>query len=267
VSNPGPTQFTYTAQNPSHRQTHLEEPYKDRATGQNESVLIVEDEPVLSQLLLFELTRAGYSARLAEDGHQALSFVQQSVPDLIILDWLLPGLDGLYVLRQIRNTIVKDPAVLMISARGAETDRIRSLDQGADDFLSKPFSLLELLARVRALLRRTERIKRSLTDGGTNHHTRLYHGELMVDAQARSASLSGEFLDLTRSEFDLLTYLMSHPGRSFTRSDLQEFVWHQCHVPGDRSVDNIVLRLRRKLGQYGGDLETVWGVGYRLIAR
>jgi len=175
--------------------------------------------------------------------------------------------DGLYVLRQVRHTIQDDLAVLMISARDAENDRIRSLDQGADDFLAKPFSLHELLARVRALLRRAERIKRSLNGATRAAPFLLGHGELLLDLPGRTATLAGQKLRLTRSEFELLSYLVQHVGCSFSRANLQERVWQQCHVPGDRAVDNIVLRLRRKLGPYASDLETVWGVGYRFKLR
>jgi DNA-binding response OmpR family regulator len=226
------------------------------------TILLIEDAQDLAQVIQRQLGDAGYRVLCAGDGAAGLQMFRSYGPDLVILDWMLPKLDGLLVLREIR---AESPVpVLMLTARKEEADRVIGLEVGADDYLTKPFSMRELLARVRALLRRLEHVEAILEQDRARHAVVLSHGPLQVDPEGYRATLDGEDLDLTRTEFDLLYLLLRNPGRAFSRSYLLETVWNQTAVPGDRSVDNAILRLRKKLGAWGDAIETVWGVGYRL---
>ena len=225
------------------------------------TILLVEDEPELQHLVVRELESSGFEVRPASDGTRALTLFAEQPPDLVVLDWMLPGIDGLEVLRRIRQTSAVP--VLMLTARAEEVDRVVGLEVGADDYLTKPFGMRELLARVRALLRRQERLETLLAADRSTGTTALRLGPLELDPTAHSARLDGGPLDLTRAEFDLLHLLLRNRGRAFSRTYLREAVWGEPHVEGDRSVDNSVLRLRRKLGSLGNAIETVWGVGYR----
>ena len=227
-------------------------------------ILLVEDTPDLAQVIARELEAAGYDVIRAGDGLTALQLHAAHAPDLILLDWMLPKLDGLEVLRRLRRTSAVP--VLMLTARGEETDRVVGLEVGADDYLTKPFSMRELIARVRAMLRRVEQIQQMLSADRANAETAIQRGGLRLDPQAHLAVLDGEPLDLSRTEFDLLHLLLRNPGRAFSRAYLLDTVWGETYVGGDRSVDNAMLRLRKKLGALGDDIETVWGVGYRLKA-
>src|SRR5207302_1296568 len=180
-------------------------------------------------------------------------------------DWLPPGIDGVEVLRRLRQQSALP--VLMLTARAEEVDRVIGLEVGADDYLSKPFGARELVARVRALLRRHERLQEMLAADRSEGTTRLSFGPLLVDPSAHLAHINGEELELTRTEFGLLHLLLRNKGRAFSRAYLHDAVWGEPAVEGDRSVDNTVLRLRKKLGDLGEAIETVWGVGYRLSAR
>jgi DNA-binding response OmpR family regulator len=227
-------------------------------------ILLVEDTPDLAQVIARELEAAGYDVIRAGDGLTALQLHAAHSPDLILLDWMLPKLDGLEVLRRLRRTSAVP--VLMLTARGEETDRVVGLEMGADDYLTKPFSMRELIARVRAMLRRVEQIQQMLSADRASDETAVERGGLRLDPQAHLAVLDGETLDLSRTEFDLLHLLLRNPGRAFSRAYLLDTVWGETYVGGDRSVDNAMLRLRKKLGAPGDDIETVWGVGYRLKA-
>jgi DNA-binding response OmpR family regulator len=226
------------------------------------TILLVEDATDLAQIIARELRSAGYDVLHAVDGVTALEMHARHQPDLVILDWMLPRLDGLEVLRQIRQ----DDAipVLMLTARDEEADRVIGLEVGADDYLTKPFSMRELIARVRALLRRIERVEQILAADRAGADAALTYGPLRLDPEAYRATLDGDPLDLTRTEFELLHLLLRNPGRAFSRSYLLDTVWGETYITGDRSVDNAILRLRRKLGALGEAIETVWGVGYRL---
>jgi DNA-binding response OmpR family regulator len=226
------------------------------------TILLVEDAADLAQVIVRELEAAGYETLHAADGLTALELHTRHQPDLVILDWMLPKLDGLDVLRQMRKTSAIP--VLMLTARDEEADRVIGLEVGADDYLTKPFGMRELMARVRALLRRIERVQQILEADRTKADTVLTYGPLSLDPEAYRATLDGELLDLTRTEFELLHLLLRNPGRAFSRSYLLDTVWGETYVTGDRSVDNAILRLRRKLGLLGDAIETVWGVGYRL---
>jgi DNA-binding response OmpR family regulator len=226
------------------------------------TVLLVEDTIDLAHIIEREMQAAGYHVLHAADGPAALALVAREPVDVVVLDWLLPGMDGLEVLRRLRQT--EATPVLMLTARGEETDRVIGLEVGADDYLTKPFGMRELLARVRALLRRADLIRETLTADQEGDGRPLRHGALLVDPAAHATTLGGEPLDLSPTEFALLCLLLRSPGRAFNRAYLLDTVWKEAYVGGDRSVDNAVLRLRKKLGDVGEAIETVWGVGYRL---
>ncbi|HEV7129409.1 MAG TPA: response regulator transcription factor [Ktedonobacterales bacterium] len=226
------------------------------------TILLVEDAAELAQVVVRELEVAGYQVLRAADGVTALDLFAREACDLVILDWMLPRLDGLEVLRRLRQST--PIPVLMLTARSEETDRIVGLELGADDYLTKPFSMRELVARVRALLRRSELIRQTLSADRETSGDVVTRGALSLDPQAHQATLEGAPLDLSPTEFALLHLLLRSPGRAFSRDYLLETVWKEAYVGGDRSVDNVVLRLRRKLGPSGEAIETVWGIGYRL---
>jgi DNA-binding response OmpR family regulator len=228
------------------------------------TILLIEDAEGLAQVIARELGAAGYSVLEARDGVSGLELFARGLPDLVILDWMLPRLDGLEVLKRIRATSAAP--VLMLTARGDEADRVIGLELGADDYLVKPFSVRELVARVRALLRRIEHVQQVLAADRAPSQAVLHYGPVTLDPEAYQVALEGEPLELTRTEFDLLHLLLRNPGRAFGRAYLLDAVWGQGYYPGDRSVDNAILRLRRKLGTLGEAIETVWGIGYRLRA-
>jgi DNA-binding response OmpR family regulator len=225
-------------------------------------LLLVEDTLDLAQVIRRELEAAGYEVQHVADGLAAVEAHARNQPDLIILDWMLPQLDGLEVMRRVRQASATP--ILMLTARSEEADRVIGLEMGADDYLTKPFSMRELVARVRAMLRRAEVIQQTLhadQQGGTTTITR---GLLRLDPDAHQVTLDGTAVDLSPTEFALLHLLLRNPGRAFSRTYLLDTVWNEPYLGGDRSVDNTVLRLRKKLGEIGESIETVWGVGYRL---
>ena len=227
-------------------------------------ILIVEDEPEISQLIQLSLEREGFICHSCRDGLSALRVFQEKQPDLIILDLMLPNLDGLEVCARIRQKPeAKDPYILMLTAKGEEIDRVIGLSTGADDYLVKPFSPRELIARVRALLRR------SLRQGGQHQVYRTQH--FTVDVEQRSAnrqlsSTSAEILDLTALEFNLLTTFVSNPGRVWNRTQLIEKLWGGDFFGEERVVDTHVARLRKKIEPDSANptfIKTVVGVGYK----
>ena len=223
------------------------------------TILVAEDERDLSVLLRRHLEDEGHRVVQAFDGPSAVLFAEQERPDLLILDWMLPRLDGLEVVRRVRRRSVVP--ILMLTARSEEVDRVLGLEVGADDYLTKPFSIRELLARVRAMLRRIE-LSRDAAAGDTPPPL-LVAGPLRVDLAQHMAAVDGRALALTPKEFDLLALLVRNPGRAFGRDFLLERVWGYDAEGSDRTVDTHVLRLRKKLGSLGDRIETVWGVGYR----
>jgi DNA-binding response OmpR family regulator len=229
------------------------------------TILLVEDALDLARLIQRELQNEGYRVLHAVEGRQALLQQQDQQPDLIILDWMLPGMDGLEVLRRIRQN--SPVPVLMLTARNQEIDRVLGLEVGADDYLTKPFSTRELIARVHALLRRIENVRQILSADRAQHRSRVTYGALVMEPETYQARLRDRIVELTHTEFDLLYLLVQNPGRVFSRAYLLETIWGERYVPGDRSVDNMILRLRKKLGDLGDCIETVWGVGYRLKSR
>jgi DNA-binding response OmpR family regulator len=225
------------------------------------TVLLVEDRTDLADIITQELQAASYQVLYAPDGLTALDLHATHQPDLVILDWMLPRLDGLEVLRRLRKS--SPVPVLMLTARSEEVDRVIGLEVGADDYLTKPFSMRELVARVRALLRRAERMQQIWQSDRTIEGAPIERGPLVLDPAGHKATLYGKALDLSPIEFALLHLLICNPGRAFSRTYLLETIWDEYYVAGDRSVDNAISRLRRKLGNLGRDVETVWGVGYR----
>ncbi len=222
------------------------------------AILIAEDERDLNNLVRQHLEDEGHRVLQAFDGPGGLTLVRQERPDLVVLDWMLPGLDGLEVCRRIRRDSIVP--ILMLTARSEEIDRVLGLEVGADDYLTKPFSIRELLARIRALLRRIELDREG---GSTDAEPVLTDGCLRVDVAAHIASVDGSVIDLTPKEFDLLALLLRNRGRAFGRDYLMEKVWGYDADGSDRTVDTHVLRLRKKLGPIGERIETVWGIGYR----
>lgn len=227
-------------------------------------ILIVEDEAEIAQLIQLYLEKEGFACRTCRDGVTALQLFQELQPDLIILDLMIPQLDGLEVCARIRQKPGnKDPYILMLTAKGEEMDRIIGLSTGADDYMVKPFSPRELVARVRALLRRT------LRQGGQSRTYHTQHFTLDVDQRIAQRQLGGgnpETLDLTTLEFDLLTTFLSYPGRVWNRTQLIEKLWGSDFFGDERVVDTHVARLRKKIEPDPANptfVKTVIGVGYK----
>lgn len=226
-------------------------------------ILIVEDETEIAQLIQLYLEKEGFSCRICRDGTTALQAFQEQKPDLIILDLMIPGLDGLEVCARIRQKPgAKDPYILMLTARGEELDRIIGLSTGADDYMVKPFSPKELVARVRALLRR------SLRQGGQTQAYRTQHFQVDLDQRTAHRLLQDaqEPLDLTTLEFDLLSTFMSYPGRVWNRTQLIDKLWGSNFFGDERVVDTHIARLRKKIEPDPANptfVKTVIGVGYK----
>jgi len=222
-------------------------------------VLVVEDEVDLSQLMRDRLVADGHEVVVAQSGAAAMAEVGKRMPDVVLLDWMLPDMDGLAVCRRLRQQHLMP--IIMVTARGDEVDRVLGLEVGADDYLVKPFSLRELLARVRAMLRRVDLEGRRQGSGGPPEKIQV--GPLAVDSASHAATLDGKPMHLTRKEFELLIVLVANPGRAFSREFLVERIWGNDFEGYDRAVDTHVTRLRKKLGPLGERIVTVWGVGYR----
>ncbi len=221
-------------------------------------ILFVEDEVALSDLVRSHLEKEGHAVEQAFDGKQALSAADRARPDLVILDWMLPGLGGLTVCKELRRKHLMP--ILMLTARGEVADRVTGLQVGADDYLGKPFSIVELSARVGSLLRRVALDSAAATSDSSRPIT---FGTLVLDLVAHRATLAGSELDLSRREMDLLGLLLQHPGRTFSREFLLERLWGSDFDGLDRAVDTQMVRVRRKMGDLGACIETVWGIGYR----
>jgi len=227
-------------------------------------ILIVEDELEISQLIQHSLNKEGFSCRISRNGINALQMFQEQPPDLIILDLMIPGLDGLEVCARIRQKPgAKDPYILMLTARGEEIDRVIGLSTGADDYMVKPFSPRELVARVRALLRR------SLRQGGQHQVNRTPHFVIDLDQHTAIRQLNSqaaETLDLTTLEFNLLNTFVSNPGRVWNRTQLIDKLWGDNFFGDERVVDTHVARLRKKVESDPASptfIKTVVGVGYK----
>lgn len=223
-------------------------------------ILVVDDDPTVSEVVARYLERDGYRVETVGDGRIALDRALAEPPDLVVLDLMLPGLDGLEVCRRLRA--LAPVPIVILTARGQESDRIVGLDLGADDYVAKPFSTKELVARVRAVLRRA---RGPLAPSGPDTPRVHTDGDLVVDVAARQARLGGAVVSLTAREFELLAFLMRHPGRAFRREEILEGVWGYRY--GDTSTVTVhVRRLREKIEPYPTvpvRIATVWGVGYR----
>ena len=226
------------------------------------TIVVAEDERDLNGLVRRHLEDEGHRVVQVYDGADAVAAVKRERPDLLILDWMLPKMDGLEVCRRIRRESIVP--ILMLTARSEEIDRVLGLEVGADDYLTKPFGVRELLARVKAMLRRVELFREAANDAQPDV---LTAGPLVIDLGQHTVVAEGQHVELTPKEFDLLALLVRNPGRAFARDYLLERVWGYAYGGFDRTVDTHVLRLRKKLGPSGDQIETVWGVGYRLAAR
>lgn len=225
------------------------------------SVLVVDDEPTVAEVLSRYLQRAGYATEIASDGETAMNAATALHPDLVVLDVKLPRIDGLEMMRQLRSEDHVSPAVIMLSGRGGELDPVIGLRSGADDFVIKPFSPMELVARVEAVLRRAA--------PESTRETPLEVGEIGIDRTARRVTVRGSEVRLAQKEYDLLLYLAEHPGQVFSRHDLINAVWRYSFYTDTSTVTVHIRRLRAKLEADPTNprhLRTVWGVGYRFEA-
>jgi len=221
-------------------------------------ILVVEDDRDIGDLVSRYLEKAGFAVELLSSGRDALSAIAERPPDLLVLDLMLPHVDGLEICRAARaSEQTAAIPIIMLTARAEESDRIVGLELGADDYMAKPFSPNELVARVRALLRRTSR---SPAAGGT-----LKYGPIVVDAARHTVSSNGKNVTLTAKEFLLLVYLLQHRGRVLSRDILLTDVWGYKYTGGTRTVDVHIRRLREKLSSLGGALVTVKQFGYKLL--
>jgi two-component system, OmpR family, phosphate regulon response regulator PhoB len=219
------------------------------------SLIVVEDELDLLEVLRFSLSREGFSVRTATNGEDAIRLVREKRPDLMVLDLMLPTIDGLSVCRALRsNDQTRELPVVMLTAKGEESDIVKGLEAGADDYVTKPFSPKVLLARINAVLRRSE------YSGGVGA---VEAGGVKLDPERHEVIADGKSVDLTATEFSLLKLLMSRPGRVYTRQQIIDSIHDGFAAVTDRSVDVQVVSLRRKLGDVGHKVQTVRGVGYR----
>lgn len=219
----------------------------------------VEDDASIRDIEIYALQSTGFEARGFEDGASFFEALASERPDLVILDIMLPGEDGISILRRMREqSELRSIPVIMATAKGAEYDKILGLDMGADDYLVKPFGMMEMVSRVRAVLRRTEpgRVSHLLSTGG-----------LVVNLDEHTVSVDGKRVMLTYKEYELLKLFLSHPGVAFSRDQLFNEIWGMDYVGESRTVDMHIRTLRQKIGAYGKLIETVRNVGYRLEAR
>ncbi len=232
-------------------------------------ILVVEDERDIAELIALHLSDLPAEVTLAHDGPSGLKLALQRNWDALVLDIRLPGLNGLDLCREVRAQQSALP-ILMLTARGGELDRVLGLELGADDYLTKPFSVLELQARVKALMRRSSLSAAQAADAAAHKPAQIEAGALRIDREQRRVWLAGSELVLTPREFDLLWHFVQHPGRVFTRSELLADVWGYGHDGYDHTVNSHINRLRTKLGDEraeSGYIHTVWGVGYRFEVR
>jgi DNA-binding response OmpR family regulator len=228
------------------------------------TVLVVEDEPTLQETLKFNLERAGYKVVVEGDGANALAMARKDPPDLILMDIMLPGMDGIEVTRILRHE--QNTPIIMLTAKDDEIDRVIGLEIGADDYLTKPFSMRELIARVKAQLRRMRLMETEFIDKGTETDHNLIFDNLTIDLDRLEVFLNGELLTLKPKEFDLLRYLAVHQGKTLTRDTILQEVWGWDFSGGSRTVDVHIRWLREKLEDDPSKPErivTLRGVGYR----
>jgi DNA-binding response OmpR family regulator len=221
-------------------------------------ILIIEDDADIAESVRYNLQREGFTATVAESGEKGIELAldAKTKPTLVILDIMLPGMSGIEICRRLRKESATSALpIIMLTAKAAESDKVTGLETGADDYLVKPFSIKELIARVKAVLRRT----------GDEHIEKFSDGPLSVDFDDMHVSCDGEQVKLTKKEFELLAYLIKNVGRVASRQQLLDNVWGYSYFGDTRTLDVHIRRLRQKLGECGGCIETVVGVGYRFI--
>lgn len=222
-------------------------------------IYCVEDDSSIRELMLYALRASGFEAEGFEDGRGLFAALQQGNPRLILLDIMLPGMDGIEILKALRaNPATGQIPVIMASAKGTEYDKVTGLDLGADDYLAKPFGMMEMVSRIRAVLRRSVPVSRE---------SLLQLGQLKLDPQGHRVYAGEQRVELTLKEFDLLKLFLEHPGRVFTRDQLLERIWSTDYMGETRTVDVHIGTLRTKLGTCGDYIRTVRGVGYRMEER
>jgi DNA-binding response OmpR family regulator len=236
-----------------------DKPQSAAPAAKTATVLVVDDEPTIVEIVGRYMERAGFETYTAADGYRALDAATEHRPDLVVLDVMLPGIDGIEVMERLQEREGPPIAVILLTARGEESDRLVGLRHGADDYVVKPFSPAELVARVEAVLRRTAPAR-------PEDQPPIVHGPLRVEPASRRVFLDGEEIMLTMREFDLLAFFAENPGRVFSRDQLMESVWGEPWFDDTSTVTVHVRRLRAKLDDDPAEprfIETVWGVGYR----
>lgn len=226
----------------------------------SKTVLVVEDDHDIRDMLVFSLQRAGYSVVETEDAEQALDKLGAIIPEIMLVDWMLPGMEGPELVRRIRkDDLTRNIPVIMLTARGEETDKLRGFDTGVDDYVTKPFSPKELLARMKALLRRS----------GNDEEGVIQIRDLLLDAQAHRLSIGNDSIQVGPTEFKLLEFFMKHQDRVYSREQLLDLVWGRNVYVEERTVDVHILRLRKLLAPFGYDklVQTVRGAGYRFSVK
>lgn len=219
-------------------------------------IFCVEDDRAIRDLMIYALQAAGFEAKGFSDGSSFFHALEETLPQLVMLDIMLPGEDGISILKKLRaQSRTKDIPVIMATAKGTEYDKVIGLDSGADDYLAKPFGMMEMISRIKAVLRRT---------GPKETGKCLCAGNLELNLETYTVLLNGERIHLTRKEYNLLRIFMESPGRVFTRDQLLEMVWGMDYIGETRTVDVHIGTLRTKLGECGDLIETVRGVGYRM---
>jgi DNA-binding response OmpR family regulator len=224
-------------------------------------VLVIEDDPDIARLVKMQLTELAYAVKLIPDGPSGLAELETKPYDLVILDLMLPGMDGLEICRRIRARPGYTP-ILMLTAKSGELDRVLGLEMGADDYVTKPFSVLELVARVKAIFRRVD----SVASRAEAAAQRIENGALSIDVERREVRLDGRAVELTATEFDLVLHFARNPGRVFTRAQLLDQVWGYSHSGYEHTVNSHINRLRAKIEANPNQpeyIQTVWGVGYK----
>ncbi len=221
-------------------------------------ILVVDDEPDLVELVEHHLKREHYRVTTSADGESAVQIAREELPDLVLLDLMLPGMDGLEVCRQLKGDgRTSHVPIIMLTAKAEEADAVIGLAQGADDYIRKPFGVRELVARVSARIRAAEAVRRQ------EEKQVLKHGDLVIDSIKHEVHLAGQQVKLTMTEFKLLRHLVTHAGRAFSRNQLLDAAIAPDTVVIDRNVDVHIATLRKKLGEYGANIETIRGLGYK----
>jgi len=221
-------------------------------------IFCIEDDNGIRNMMIYTLKASGFEAEGFTDGASLFAALDKKIPDLILLDIMLPGEDGLSILQRLRaKSSTREIPVIMATAKGTEYDRVIGLDSGADDYLSKPFGMMEMVSRIRAVLRRTQAVEPQL----------LRLGKLQMDALSHTVRADGVRVELTLKEFELLKLFLEHPGRVYSRDQLLEKIWSTDYIGETRTVDVHIGTLRTKLGSCGEYIRTVRGVGYRLEER